>query len=195
MSALSAPGRVARGTGRRPATTPPGREVLGETAERLRRPGGAAGDRRPGPGGAGGQQNRADVHRRPLGRLALRGPAPGGAGDQTGVGEPRRRPPPRRRLPDGGRPLRAARQQADPRRARQLPALPGTRAGAADRGQDDPHPRLLRLGRGAAGAARARGRGYRARSRDSATRRRPAWASGRWSAATTRASRTRSPGG
>ena len=100
-----------------------------------------------------------------------------------------------RRLRDGGRPLRAARQQADPRRARQLPALPGARAGAADRVPDDPRPRRLRLGRGAAGAARARGPRYRARSRDSATRRRPASASGRWSAATTRASRTPSPGG
>ena len=79
LPALPAAGRVARGARRRPAEALPGRGVLGAAAERLRRPRGAAGDRRPGACRPRRQPHRADVHRRPLGRLALRGAAPGGA--------------------------------------------------------------------------------------------------------------------
>ena len=61
---------------RRPAAALPRRGLLGAAARRLRRPGGAAGDRRPGAGRPRRQPHRADVHRRPLGRLALRGAAP-----------------------------------------------------------------------------------------------------------------------
>ena len=46
------------------------------------------------------------------------------AGLATGPVGRAARPPTRRHLPDRGRPLRATRQQADPRGARQVPPLP-----------------------------------------------------------------------
>ena len=46
LHALPAAGRLARGGGRRPAPAVPGRGLLGAAGARLRRPGGAAGDRR-----------------------------------------------------------------------------------------------------------------------------------------------------
>ena len=107
------------------------RGLLGAAAQRLRRPGGEAGAGRPRARRPRRQPDRADVHRRPLGRLALRGAAPGRACEPADVGDGRGRAAPDGRLRHRHRPLRAARQQADPRGARQLPALPGAGAGAA----------------------------------------------------------------
>ena len=136
--ARSTPAAAARAwsSGARPCAADPPRRYRGEDywarpARRLRRPGGAAGDRRPGPGRPRRQPHRPDVHRRPLRRLALRGPAPGRLRQPARVGAPRRRAAPARRLRHRGRPLRAAGQQADAGGARQLPPLPGARAGAA----------------------------------------------------------------
>ena len=109
----------------------------------------------------------------------------------------RRRPAPARRMDHGGRALRAARQQADARRARHVPAVRGARARRARRRARDRLPRRVRVGRGAAPARDGRRRGappapaLRARRRAcAATRRRPCC-----SAAFTPASRTRSPAG
>ena len=192
---MPAAGRVARGAGGGPAAAPPRRGLLGEAARRLRRPRGVAGDRRAGPGGPRRQPDRTDVHRRPLGRVALRGPAPRRPRQPPGLRAPRRRPAPRGRLHHRGRPLRAAGEQADAGGARQLPALPGAGAAScsAGRGRSSrsaPSAGTAPCGRCARSARRCRGRG-----RASATRPRPRSAAGRWSAATTRASRTPSPAG
>ena len=76
---MPAAGRVARGRRRRSAPALPRRGLLGEAARRVRRPGGAGGDRRPGARRPRRQPHRPHVHRRPLRRLALRGAAPGRA--------------------------------------------------------------------------------------------------------------------
>ena len=118
-----------------------------------------------------------------------------GPGEPAGLRAPRRRAAAARRLRDGDGPLRAAGQQADDRAERDncLPYLE-RELGLLARLPDDPRPRRLRLGRGAAGAGGRSASSARGRSRASATWRRRRSASGRWSAATTRASRTPSPG-
>ena len=161
---LPAAGRVARGPRRRPAQALPRRGLLGEAAERLRRPGGAGRDRRPRPGRPRRQPDRPHVHRRPLRRVALRRPAPGrlrqpAESERRGDGLRLRR-----RLRHRRRPLRAAGQQADHRGARQLPPLPGARAGAARPLPGHRRPRRLRLGRLPARRPRARGRGAAAQA-------------------------------
>ena len=95
LPALPAAGRVARGGGGRPAEALPRRGVLGAPGGRLRRPAGAARDRRPRPGRPRRQPHRADVHRRSLRRLALRGAAPRRARQPADVGRSRRRAPAR----------------------------------------------------------------------------------------------------
>ena len=95
-------------------------------------------------------------------------------------------------------PLRAARQPADPGRARRVPALDRARTRAAAGRAPRPVPRRLRVGRGAAPARPRPGFAPPARARVSATTSsgsRATWAARRCSGASTPASRTRSPGG
>ena len=117
-----------------------------------------------------------------------------GFANQPHVEQPRRRAAAARRLRDGGRALRAAGQQADPGRARQLPALPGARAAAAAAtraccSRSAASPGTARCGAAGRAASRCRGRG-----RGSATGRRRRSAATCCSAASIPASRTRSPG-
>ena len=125
---------------------------------------------RPGSGGPRGQPHRAHVHRRPLGRLALRRALQGRIRLAAHQHVGRRRVDPARRLHHGHGPLRAARQQADARRAGQLRALPepGARPPDPGRGGGGAGPGgLERAGRAlrdaAAAPLRAPGRGRAAR--------------------------------
>ena len=156
---LSAARRVAGGVGRRPAAAVRGRELLGEAAARLRRPGRAHARRRAGAGGARRQSHGPRLHRRPLGRLALRRASPRGyanrrspsaAGDGLRlegacVSAVNRCPPP------ANKPTPAERDNCLP--------IPGPRAGAA-------RPGARRSSR----SAGTRGTGRCARSASSATR-------------------------
>ena len=144
MPSLPATRGVAGGLRRGPAAPIRRRGLLGPAAIWLWRPEGAAGHRRPGPRRPWRKPHRQDVHRRPVRRLALRGSAPGGLRKPAGVGQRRRRPRADRRLRDRRRALRAAGQQADPHRARQLPALPG--AGAGPPGELPDHRHLGAFG-------------------------------------------------
>ena len=94
----------------------------------LRRPGRADPAARAGAGGPRRQPDGPGVHRRRVGRLPVGGAARGRA-SPTGRLEParRRRPDADRRLHRGGRPLRAAGQQADARRS----ATPARRSSSA----------------------------------------------------------------
>ena len=89
------------------------------------------------PGGPRGQPHRAGLHRGPIGGLALRRPVAGRLRQPAHQRVDRRRSRAGGRLGDGVRSLRAARQQAEPGRARRVPALSppgapgvGRRAGA-----------------------------------------------------------------
>ena len=103
----------------------------------------------------------------------------------------RRRPAPGRLPGRGRRALRPARQPADAGGARPLPAVPAPRAGSAARRRRPAGPGRRGLGRRAACARRLRGPWPAVRPRGARRRRRPT----AWSAATTPASRTRSPAG
>ncbi len=195
LPSLPPPGRLARGAGRRPAATLPGRGLLGSSGVWLRGPGSLDRDSRPGAGSPRRQPHRADVHRRPLRRLALCRPAPRRLRQPGRVAAPRRRIASAGRLRHRRRALRASRQQARPVRARQLPPLPRPRAGPARSLPNRRRARLVRLGRRPAGAARAGPDRLPGRSLASATAPGPRWATGACSAATTRASRTPSPAG
>ena len=116
--------RVARGRRARQAGVVPRPALLGPADRRLGRPGARRAGRRAGARRQRRQPHRPDLHRRPLRGLAVRGPAPGRA-------SPPCRPAPTpataraRRHPDGGgRALRAAGQPAHGRRARHLRAVP-----------------------------------------------------------------------
>ncbi len=164
LSAGSPSAAAARGWSRGGRRWPPTRpsataaRLLGAAGAGVRRPGRADRDRRPGARGERRQPHRADVHRRPLGRLALRRASPRGLANQ-----PDRRPrattgSAARRLHHRRQPLRAAANKPTPdERDNCLPylvaELRAARAGAGDR-----RARLVRLGRGAAGAPRGRGR-------------------------------------
>ena len=111
--------------------------LLGPRRSGVRRPERSARSGRPGPGRAGRQPHRQNVHRGPLRRLALRRPLPGGlrlATHQHGAG---RRPRAHRRLRHRDGALRTAGQQADPGRARRVRAVPhpGARPPAAGGGR------------------------------------------------------------
>ncbi|CAK7285501.1 hypothetical protein SGPA1_31374 [Streptomyces misionensis JCM 4497] len=129
-------------------------DVLGQAGARLRPRGRPAADHRPGPGGARRQPHRAHVHRRPLRGRALPGAVRRGPRQPPHRGQRRRRTGTVRSPDHRARALRAARQQADPRRARHLPVLAGPgAASAAPHGAGRSGPRRLRL---AGGAARVR---------------------------------------
>ena len=117
-----------------------------------------------------------------------------GLADRALVAPGRRRIDLDRHLYRGGRPLCAAGQQADDRRARHLRAVPGPRARAADGGPGDHRARVRSVGRRGSGRwRRPASRCDRSRVSATAPRLHSDRTSGR--AATTRASRTRSPAG
>ena len=194
------PGRLARGGRADEAALVRRRALLGQAGARLGRRAGVAAGRRTGPGGAGRQPHRPDLHRGPLRRLDLRRAAPGRS-RHPAAQRARRRRAAAGRGPDGGPgPLRPAGQQAHARRAGHLRPLVrpgGAAAGAHAPGR--PRARRLRLGgvprRGGAARldrAHSRGRGSptapRRPCRGRGPRRSPC------SRPTTSASRTRSPG-
>ena len=197
LPALPAAGRVARGAA---AADPPrrfrGEDYWARPLRGLRRPGGAAGDRRPrarrrtGPTGPGG----CSPATAPATGSTPRCTGPGYA-NQPDLGAARRRPPPRgayvtavvRCAPPANRPTPEERDNCLPYLERELELLervPG------DRRPRRASPGTARCGRCAGWAPRCR-----ARSRASATAPRRRSGAGRCSAATTRASRTPSPGG
>ena len=195
VPALPAAGRVARAGGGQPSQAVCRRALLGQARAEFWRPRRAAGGRRPGAGGPGRQPHRPHLHRRSLRRLAVRGAAPGRLRQPAGVGRSRRRPGADRRLGDGDRPLRAARQPADDRGARQLHSVFRARAGAVEAQARAAGTGRFRMGRDPAGAAQRSVSRRRSPSRASATGSRSRSAPTRCSAASTSASRTRSPAG
>ena len=193
LPGLSAPGRVA-GAGRaREACRVPRRGLLGPPGARLRRPRGTRARARARARGPRCEPHRPGLHRRPVGRLAVRGDAPGRLREPADVGRARRRAPAHRRVRRGRGAVRPAGQQADARGARPVPAVLRARARAARPGARDrrrsarsPTRRCGRCCGPTAWRCRAPGR-----SSGTAWRwRRPGRRS---SAASTRASRTRSP--
>ena len=178
VSPLPAAGRVARGGRGRPAAALSRRALLGAAACR-----GSATRRARivivglAPAAHGGESHRAGVHRRSLGRLALRGASPRRASRTsrrrcaaaTGCGcATRRITAVNRCAPPANRPTPAERDNCLPYLAASCELLERARVIVA--------LGVVRLGRGAAGAARARGGGAAARSRASATAPRRRWA-------------------
>ena len=169
VPALPAAGRVARGGRAGQARVVRRRGVLGQAAAGLRRPRRRRARDRARAGRARRQPDRADLHRGPLGRLAVRVAVPDRVRQPADLGGARRRVAPERLLHRRRGPVRAAGEQADAGRARQLPAVPRARARTARIGPGDRDARVVRVGRDAARARARRGRRSRGRGRSSAT--------------------------
>ena len=145
------------------------------------------------PGRPRRQPDGTRLHGRQVGRLPVVGAPRRGAGGPAVVAPSRRRPDPDRRLHRRRRPVRAAAQQADERRARHLRAVPGPRDRAADGAAGHPGARASSAGTRHCGRSR-RSAIRRSRSRASGTTSRTRSARIGSSGRTTRASRTRSRG-
>ncbi len=192
LSSLPSVGRMA-GEGRaREGRAFRGPGVLGEAGPGLGRSGGGRPDPRTGPSRSWWEPDRPHLHRRPERRLPVRLAAPHRVREPTDVGLGGRRPAGRRRLHRRGQPVRAAGQQADARRTGPMPPVPGAGDQRVDPPEGDRRAGRAGLGRGAPRHERARSHGEAASSvrpprRGSGSDRSSS------SAATTRASRTRSP--
>ena len=130
MPPLPAPRRVARAGRPREGPPLPRRDVLGPAGARVRRSGRADPADRAGAGGPRRQPDGPGLHRRRLGRLPVGGAPRRGPGRPAGLAPRRRRPDPDRHVHRGGRPLRAAGQQADDRPS----ATPARRSSCARSG-------------------------------------------------------------
>ena len=183
---------VARAGGAREGRAVRRRGVLGQAGAGVRRPERTDPDPRAGAGRARRQPDGPHLHRRPQRRLPLRVVASLRAREPGHLGCPGRRSRPVRCLRHGGESLRAAGEQADPRGTRSVSALPRAGTGGARGAPGGRRARGVRMGRRAPCDRGRSARRSRRPSLVSGTRPRPPSARTCCSAASTRASRTRS---